>query len=409
MLIALALAAAQPAPPPSPPLPSPPPPAEPGFAGEPAAVAVSFDRRRITVRLVRGVAERRMHRPVTADDPVRIASISKWVVALGVMRLVEAGRLDLDRDVSDYLGWRLRSPHHPDRPITLAHLLSHRSGLTDRINYILPLDADLEPMLADAGGWDADRPPGGGFAYANINFPIIAAAMEGATGERFDRIMQAEVMRPLGIDACFNWSGCSDEAIRRAVTLYRPSGIVAADDRQGRAPACPSLPAANGSCDLSLYRLARNGGSFGPQGGLRISMNGLARLGQMWLRGGEGFLSRASLARIAAMQPVTATGSTGGEGGEGSFFCRYGLAMQTLATRAPGCRDDPFGDGRTRIGHAGEAYSLRSGLWLDPARRTGVAYFVTGNPEVGAPAGAISEFAASEEAMAQASIGRPRR
>lgn len=404
MLISLALSLLQA----SPSVPPPPvqPPVEPIFAGEPAAVAVSFDRRRVTVRLVRGVAERRSHRRVTADDPVRVASISKWVVALGVMRLVEAGTLDLERDVSDYLGWRLRSPHHPNRVITLAHLLGHRSGLTDRINYILPLDADLEPMLADASGWDADRPPGGGFAYANINFPIIAAAMEGATGQRFDQIMTAQVFRPLNLDACFNWSGCSDDSVRRAVTLYRPSGIVAADDRRGQRPTCPSVPATNGSCDLSLYRLARNGGSFGPQGGLRISMNGLARLGQMWLRGGEGFLSRRSLARIAYMGPVTATGSTGGEGGEGSFFCRYGLAMQQLATRAPGCRDDPFGDRRQRIGHAGEAYSLRSGLWLDPQRRSGVAYFISGNPEVGAPAGTISAFSAAEEAMAAAAIGR---
>ena len=102
---------------------------------------------------------------------------------------------------------------------------------------------------------------------------------------------------------------------------------------------------------------------------------------------------------------VTADGL---EGGEGSFFCRYGLAMQQLATRRAGCRDDPFGDGRQRIGHAGEAYSLRSGIWLDERRGTGTAYFITGNPEVGAPAGAISAFSAAEEAMAAASINRSR-
>ncbi len=404
MLISALLMLAQPANPPS--LPARP--AAPIFEGEPAAVAVSFDRRRITVRLVRGVAERRTQRAVTADDPVRIASISKWVVALGVMRLVEAGRLDLDRDVSDYLGWRLRSPHHPDRVITLAHLLGHRSGLTDRIDYILPLDGDLVPMLADAAGWDADRPSGGAFAYANINYPVIAAAMEGATGERFDRLMRSTVFDPLAIDACYNWTMCSDAAIARAVTLYRPSGIVARDDLQGVRPDCPVVAASNGSCDLASYRLARNGGAFGPQGGLRISMNGLARLGQMWLRGGDGFLTRRSLARIAAMAPVTLSASAGGEGGEGSFFCRYGLAMQQLATRRAGCRDDPFGDGRQRIGHAGEAYSLRSGIWLDERRGTGTAYFITGNPEVGAPAGAISAFSAAEEAMAAASINRSR-
>ena len=72
---------------------------------------------------------------LTIDDPARIASITKLHVALGVMRLVEAGKLDLDRDVSDTLGWRLRNPAFPDRPITLRLLLSHRSSLRDRVDY----------------------------------------------------------------------------------------------------------------------------------------------------------------------------------------------------------------------------------------------------------------------------------
>ena len=55
----------------------------------------------------------------------------------------------------------------------------------------------------------------------------------------------------------------------------------------------------------------------------------------------------------------------------------YGLAVQRLATARPGCRDDPFGDGRPRVGHAGEAYGLRSGLWVDRAGGTGVAFFAT--------------------------------
>ncbi len=355
---------------------------------------------------MRGVADRRTGRAVTADDPVRVASISKWVVALGVMRLVEAGVLDLDADVSTYLGWRLRSPHFPDSPITLAQLLGHRSGLTDRIDYILPLDGDLPTAVGDTAGWDADREPGGAFVYANINFPVIAAAMEGATGERFDQLMQRLVFRPLSLDACYNWSGCSPAAYARAVTLYRDTGIVARDDLQGVAPPCVYIPLADGSCDLSRYRLARHGAAFSPQGGLRISMNGLARLGQMWLRGGEGFLTRRSLARIAAMQAVQASGSTGGEGGEGRFFCRYGLAMQQLATRGRGCADDPFGDGRRRIGHAGEAYSLRSGIWLDLRARSGVAYFTSGLPEFGAPPGTRSAFTAAEEEMARLSTRR---
>ena len=77
----------------------------------PAAVAVHFDREgKIEARVATGLADWESGRPVDADDPVRVASVSKLVVALGVLRLVDEGRLDLDRDVSDYLGWRLRHP-----------------------------------------------------------------------------------------------------------------------------------------------------------------------------------------------------------------------------------------------------------------------------------------------------------
>lgn len=70
-----------------------------------AAVRVAFDRRGETAVSVAGVADRDSGRLVTADDPVRVASVSKLVVAIAVMRLVEQRRLNLDADVSDLLGW----------------------------------------------------------------------------------------------------------------------------------------------------------------------------------------------------------------------------------------------------------------------------------------------------------------
>ena len=60
------------------------------------------------------------------DTLFRIASISKMMTTLGLMRLVEEGKLDLDADVCGYLGFTLRNPHFPDRPITLRQLLTHR-------------------------------------------------------------------------------------------------------------------------------------------------------------------------------------------------------------------------------------------------------------------------------------------
>lgn len=366
-------------------------------APPPAAVVVTFDREGIIRPLrVEGLADRSHGRAVTPDDPVRIASVSKLVVALGVMRLVEAGKLDLDRDISAYLGWPLRHPDFPDRPVTLAHLLGHRSGIADGIDYALPLDADLQAEMAKAGAWDKSRHPGGDFAYANLNYPLIAAVIERVTGERFDRAMADLVLRPLGLDACFNWPMCSDATVGRAVVLYDSDGRAVRDDLNGQRPACPVAPAHDGGCDMARYSLGRHGAGFSPQGGLRISANGLARIGVMLLRQGEGFLRASSLERLAAMEPVH---PISGEGSNG-LFCAFGLAMHNsggVELARPDCRSDLFGDGRQRIGHAGDAYGLRSGLWVDPERGNGIAYFVTMVP--GDKGGRRSAYSRAEEEL----------
>src|SRR5688572_27683724 len=229
----------------------------------------TFDRNVITGQGAAGLADRLLARPLTIDDPARVASVSKLVVALGVMRLVEEGRLDLDRDVSDWLGWPLRNPAFPDRPITLRMLLSHRSSLVDGIDYAIPFGTALEHALADPAAFDGAHPPGGYFRYSNLNFPVIATVMERATGERFDRLMARLVLEPLDLDACFNWTNCSAAAVGRAIVLYAPNGTVLRDDLRGRRPICPVLAPEGSACDLSGYLQGSNGALFSPQGGLR--------------------------------------------------------------------------------------------------------------------------------------------
>ena len=349
------------------------------FAGGPAAaqdppaeVRVAFDARGVTATRADGLADRTTGRRVTPDDPVRIASISKLVVALGVMRMVESGQLDLDRDVSTVLGWQVRNPVFPDAPVTLRQLLSHRSGLIDPEEYRVPLGERLAERVAQPGLWDAAHPPGTFFRYANIGFPVIASVMEKVSGERFDHLMHRLVLAPLKLDACFNWSTCSDAKIARAVALYRADGAVALDQLDGKRPDCPVI--AKAGCDLSGYRPGENGALFSPQGGLRASMRDLAVIGAMLLRNDGRFLKRKSIAEIerAAWRYDGSNGDT-----SNGFYCQYGLAVTLLPTAHDICADDLFGDGRARVGHAGDAYGLRSGLWIDRAKGTGVAFFAT--------------------------------
>jgi len=357
-----------------------------------ATVIVSFAADGSESVRATGIADPATRRRVAADDPVRIASISKLVTALGVMRLAEAGTLSLDRDVSDWLGWRLRNPAFPDAPVTLRMLLSHQSSLTDGADYVIPLGETLEQRLRDPRAWDTDHRPGSYFRYTNLNFPVVASVMEKATGERFDRLMTRLVFDPLKIDACMNWTGCSGAAIARAVVLTDAEGNVRRDDLKGNRPTCPVVPAADGSCDLSAYQPGTNGALFSPQGGVRISMRDLGKIGAVILRGGDGFLSAQSIA--ALIGPEWRFDGTNGDTEKG-FNCTYGLAVQTLSTARPGCKDDPFGDGKPRIGHAGEAYGLRSGLWLDRDRKRGIAFFTTAIPD-DAPSGR-SAFTTAEE------------
>ena len=374
-----------------------------------ATVRVAFDRDGITATQAEGLADIAAGRRITADDPARIASVSKLVLAIGVMQLVDEGTLDLDADVSALQGQPLRNPAHPDTPITLRMLLSHTSSLTDNAGYWnVPLGEDGSRITRQAEAWDAEHPPGGFFRYANLNYPLIAQVMEAVTGERFDRLMLRLVMRPLGLDACHNWSGCSGATRARAVMLYDTDGQPQRDDLHGRLPNCLVIAARDGSCDIAgRWRAGRNGTLFSPQGGLRISANDLARIGRMLLNDGmidgERILSPAAMQALAT--PVwTYDGSNGtiieeDEPDRRGFFCSYGLAMQHLA-RGNGstCRDDLFGDGRARMGHSGNAYGLLSGLWIDRAAGTGVAYFATGVPNNSN--GTRSNFSAIEEELA---------
>ena len=362
-----------------------------------ASVRITFNARRVLSVTSSGFADPAAGRQVSADDPVRVASISKLVTAIAVMRLVETGTLSLDRDVSDYLGWRLRNPAFPDTPITLRLLLSHRSSLRDGIDYVLPLDADMRDALDDPRVWDTDHAPGSYFRYTNLNFPVVAAIMEKATGERFDKLMDRLVLRPLGIDACYNWVLCSHRDAARAAVLIR-DGKPVLDDNHGQRPAYPVTPASDGSCDLATWKPGVNGAIFSPQGGLRISANGLARIGQLLL--GRGRAGKVRLLSEASFEALTTPqwrfDGRNGDSQDG-FICRYALAVQTLATPGAGCHDDPFGDGRARLGHAGSAYGLRSGLWIDADRGTGVAYFAT---DVLDAAGRRSAFTPTEEDLA---------
>ena len=392
--LALALTACTPAP-----LPLPPPPPH------GVRIAVAFSAKGELGASAEGIADPATGRLATPDDPVRVASISKLVVGLGVMRLVEQGKLDLDRPVGDYLGYPVANPAFPADPVTLRELLSHTSSLRDHDDqYAIPLGHTLRDVLADRASWDlAHAPAAGYFTYTNLNFPVVASVMERVTGERFDRLMKHLVLDPLKLDACYNWATCAPPQVTRAIVLFAPDGTPVKDDLHGLSPACPVATATGVACNLDHWSPGENGALFSPQGGLRISARGLARVGRLLLgRGtldGVRLLSPRSIAVMSSPQ-WTFTGANGLT--EQGFYCRFGLAIQRVAT--PGCRDDPGLPPGEWWGHPGEAYGQRSGLWIDPAHGRGLVYIVTALGD--SPAPGRNAFAAAEEAAAARAVAR---
>jgi CubicO group peptidase (beta-lactamase class C family) len=376
----------------------------------PAYGIVAFNRNGAGRTMIAGAAEvapdGSTRRPFSVQTPVRIASISKLVVALAVHRLADAGKLDLDGDVSSYLGWPLRNPAHPQAPITIRQMLRHESSLSDAGGYGFLLGERLREKVGPTSFSSAA--PGTAFDYANLNHALLGEVIERVTGQRFDAAARALVLEPLQLDACFNWSGCRPETVARGAVLYRkaPSDAGPWDAAgpwvpqvDGKRPpeACPVRLPDGAACDLAAYRLGDNGSLFSPQGGLRISLADLAELGHRLLHD-DGFLrpeTRAALFRARPVRP-------GGSGEETDtklmqFWSDGGMHCFT-GTGDPG-GDQPLSPQPLKgCGHLGSAYGLRSGLFIDPVAGTVVAYAFTG-VSAPPPDGTRSRFSAPEEAL----------
>jgi len=389
-------------------------------AAVPALAGVAFrDPDKLAVLTVaRGLADVATGRAMTPDSPARIASISKLVVALGFMTLVEAGEVGLDDDVSDILGWSLRHPRFPRAAITPRRLLSHTSGLRNGPSYPVlfgrPLSAALTPGGAqwDDGAWfgPASEPPGDWFAYGDVNYAVVAQLIERLSGQRFDRFMAARVLGPLGLDCGYNWSGVSQAVRDRRAVLYRkapsdegpwdPAGpwIAQLDQTAPPAPqaAVRVAPEAAGLA-LDDYRPGQNGFVFAPQGGLRASVRDLETIGRLLARRGAPILRPETFAAMAEPAWRFDPARPNGEG-YGGLIRAYGLGVQTLTGVAGS--DNAFPGCEGWIGHAGDAYGLTSGLWVDPDGGRGAAYLLTGQAAPLTHNKGRSMLTRQEEAMA---------
>ena len=330
-----------------------------------------------------GLADSVRQIPISDRSMYRVASISKMVTATALLQLWEAGRVDLDTDVSLYLGWKLQHPKHTETPITLRHLMSHRSGIRDCDAYynfsgnMIPEKLHIRELFLTSGKYFADDlfddpAPGEYFSYTNCTWGLVATVVEKVSGERFDDYCRKHILQPLGMQGDFNVAAI--ESMDDIAVLYRfkdGKWTPQADDYQGERPESRAFEG---------YQAGQNGLIFGPQGSLRASAQDLARIAYMLMNdgtwNGHRILKKETVNMMLDDQ-WTYNGNNGNT--DSDFFHSYGLAIHRTLNQDSS--DMVFPD-RKMAGHPGDAYGLLSGLYFDKKSRTGIIFISNGGKQI---------------------------
>ena len=290
----------------------------------PGAVTLVARHGQVVHLEAQGLMDVESRRPMQTDAVFRIMSMTKPIVAVAVLMMVEEGRMRLTDPVSRFVPALAALPLATDTTtgqssretridITLRDLLTHTAGFMTRVGTnqpaitIGPNDslADVMPRLGNA---TLDFEPGTQWAYSGqYGFDVLVRAVEVASGMPFDRFAERRIFGPLAMDDTFFFP---PENHPRIASLY-----ASADGRL--------VPQA----ELGFV----NGAYFSGGGGLFSTAEDYLKFAQMLLDGGEldgtRFLSRKTVDLMrSAFIPDTLPGRTTGEG--------YGLGVRVVTDRA---------------------------------------------------------------------------
>ncbi len=166
-----------------------------------------------------GYADLELKIPANPDTRYRLASISKPITAVGILRLVQEGKLDLDDEVQKYV------PYFPRKrwPITIRHLLGHLSGISHYRNYDeeghFTKHFTTEESIAVFKDWELESEPGTKYNYTTYGFNLLGAVIEGASGKPYAEYMRENVWKPLGMTN--TTMDIADDIIENRASGYR--------------------------------------------------------------------------------------------------------------------------------------------------------------------------------------------
>ncbi len=270
-----------------------------------------------------------------SDTIFQIMSMTKPVTAVAVMALADEGRLAIDDPVAKYLpGF--------DRRITIRHLLTHTSGLSE--NDPPPLRDDAVKRahtLAEVASFIAREPvetePGTRSQYSGPGFAVLGRIVEIASGQPLDRFLAGRIFRRLGMRDTDFFPPASQR--NRIAKVY--------EMRDGKLTAAA----------VDLYR--QNARYANPAGGLYSTAADMARFLRMTLTGrapdGSRILSPAAVAAMRRPQANLPQPA-------GPCAAYFALGWQLLPD-APDCRP------RMGAGSYGHAGAFGTFMWADPAKK----------------------------------------
>ncbi|WP_417359406.1 serine hydrolase domain-containing protein [Galbibacter sp.] len=201
-----------------------------------------------------GLANIETKEKYTENTIQHIASVSKTLIGIALMKAKEMGKLNLDDPIQDYLPFKVINPYYPDETITIRQLATHTSSINDTEQYMerawiltkdqdltnistaypaqrlnssefdVPMEKYLNGYLEINGQYYQDNnyikfKPGERYNYSNIGATLCALVIEKATGQAFDSFTEEHILKPLGMNSS-GWS-LEDVDIKKHSRLYR--------------------------------------------------------------------------------------------------------------------------------------------------------------------------------------------
>lgn len=175
----------------------------------------------------KGYANTKTGEKITASTPIHLASVSKVLTCIAILRLVQQDNIVLDQKVTDWL------PSFPYKNTTIRTLLNHRSGLQHYVNFARLMkkrwnrqkilsNQDVYELLVE-NKFRLITPNDTHFDYCNTNYIILALIIEKATGLNYQKAMQELVFKPLGMKNTYVFNYTTDR--ETASKSYRGNTI----------------------------------------------------------------------------------------------------------------------------------------------------------------------------------------